>query len=88
MLFGLAVTSCGPWPDPQFDDTAARAAPFPLLVPIDTLVSQAPATAAPDGPPASRIAALNARAARLRGPVVDSATRARMRAGVNTSALR
>lgn len=80
--FLLSVAACTDFPD--LDDTVsagARAADFPTLAPIDSLLGNQP-------PPrltetdvealSSRIARLRARAAELRRPVIDRATRARL----------
>ena len=77
----LALAACVERPDVAARiDPAALAAPTPALVPLGPLLASAAALGATPvaGPPEGRIAALNARAARLRGPVVDAATRARM----------
>lgn len=92
----IALVACTPRPQLNGTiDAAARNAPYPVLVPLAPLLAQADAAAATSQiTPASvadfdaRIAALHARAIRLRGPVISAATRARMRAGINTSALR
>ena len=90
----LGLSGCDDIPDigsAQAD--AARNAPYPDLVPLDALLASAPSTA-PRITPASitatndRIAQLRARAARLRGPVVDPATRSQMRAASARAALR
>jgi len=85
---GLAAGApgCTQFPDLDASVTdAARAGPYPDLVPLDGLQARlATSRIAPDTLPAieARIARLRARAARLRGSVVDGATRARMQAGV------
>lgn len=64
---------------------AARKAGYPGLMPIDQLLAEAqqvqisPQTVSNLQ---SRISRLKARAARLRGPVVDGTSRARMRAAI------
>lgn len=71
---------------------AAAAAPYPTLEPLAPLLARAalPGRITPvstiqmDG----SAAALRARAAALRGPVVDAATRARMQRGIARAALR
>lgn len=84
----VVLTGCGAWPDPTIPgDASARAAPWPVLQPLGTLGADRRAGAAPMLPPAARAAALRARAAALRGPVVDRATRARLAGGVDVSAL-
>ena len=82
----LALGACGPFP--QADAAMGRegaSAPAPDLLPIDDLLAQAQgggpgvaSAAASDGALAARVAALNARAAALRRPVTDPATRARL----------
>ena len=76
---------------PELDRTIepqARQADYPALLPVDELAAisaapaPAPGTAAAPDPPDARIARLKARAARLRGGVIDEETRARMDAGV------
>ncbi|WP_394154086.1 hypothetical protein [Loktanella salsilacus] len=71
---------------------AAAAAPYPQLQPLAPLLAQAAqpgritatSTAQMDG----STAGLRARAAALRGPVIDAATRARMQQGIARAALR
>jgi len=89
-----SLVACTDFPDLDRRITdSARAAPYPTLQPLDPLLARAQ-NLADNGAitPASvaafddRIAGLRARAARLRGPVIDAATRARMRRGVAVSA--
>lgn len=73
--------------------SAAREAPYPSLVNLDALLAGATAMPARITPATTaamndRVAALRARAARLRGPVVDPATRSQMRAASARAALR
>ena len=80
---------CGCARFPELDATvnaSAENADFPTLVPIERIVA-APEPASenvidPNADVAARVARLRARAARLRGHVVDSGTRNRMRTGV------
>jgi hypothetical protein len=88
VIFPLVLLgACTQFPvlDDSVPDALARAE-YPDLVPLDPLLaglSDAPANNAQiEANLQGRVAALRARAARLRGPIVDSATRARMRAGV------
>ncbi len=73
---------------PELDDAVsptARKAGFPNLLPIDQLIAGAQEVQITEETVTTlqaRIARLNARAARLRGPVIDAATRARMRAAI------
>lgn len=80
---------------PSLDDRispAAAAAPYPALMPLAPLLALAaqPGQITPQTQPRidGNAASLRARAARLRAPVIDSATRARMQRGIDTSALR
>ena len=69
---------------PTVTDTA-RYAPYPDLVPLDGLQARIAETRiAPEtvGDTETRIARLKARAARLRGTVIDSGTRQRMKDGI------
>lgn len=74
---------------PRLDGTIsahARRADYPRLAPIDQLIAGADDQQITDvtiGGLQARIAGLRARAARLRGPVVDPATRARMQAALD-----
>lgn len=82
-----ALTACSQFP--QLDETvgdAARKAPYPDLIPIEKFHAQIPDTLIePTTAPQveARVAQLKARAARLRGSVIDNATRTRMQQGVN-----
>ena len=71
---------------------AAAAAPYPTLQPLAPLLARAARPGRIDTASTLRmdggVAALRARAAALRGPVVDASTRARMQAGVTRAALR
>ncbi|MDO5759209.1 MAG: hypothetical protein Q4P24_17460 [Rhodobacterales bacterium] len=87
--FGAACLAAGCAQFPQLDATvtdAARAAPYPDLVPLASLRSRMdfPGVDA-DALPAieERVADLKSRAEDLQGDVIDSATRQRMRAGVH-----
>jgi hypothetical protein len=94
MFAFLGLLNCGTIPElGSTQAAAARAAPYPDLVPLDTLINAAE-TIQPQITPASiittnsRISQLRARAAGLRGPVVDRATRMQMRAAIARAALR
>jgi hypothetical protein len=67
-------------------DPDLRDAPFPKLLPIDAVLAQSPAPMAEaeeiQAGLSSRIARLQARAAALRGPVVDPTTKRRMAQGI------
>lgn len=84
------LTGCATFPA---IDTANsdRNAPYPALVPLGPLLAQAaihgPDQTALNTGPGSRIDQLNARANGLRGQIIDPAVRARMQAGVDTTAL-
>nr|WP_275116123.1 hypothetical protein [Aliiroseovarius subalbicans] len=62
----------------------ARAAEYPVIVPLGPLLASVPPTQEDYGigTLADRAAALRARAARLRGAIVDPTTRARMQAAL------
>jgi hypothetical protein len=81
-----ALPACTQFPDlEQTVRDAARNGPYPDLVPLDGLQARLAASRFDAGTaPAidARIAQLEARAARLRGSVIDDASRARMQAGV------
>jgi hypothetical protein len=83
---GSLPAACTRFPD--LDATlsdAARASPYPDLVPLSSLQARIGGTNTDPGTlPAieARIAGLKSRAARLRGTVIDGATRARMQAGI------
>ena len=89
MPLALAALLCGCTAFPELDGTvppALERADFPALVPVEPLIAGAQEVRiAPETAPSvlARVAALRARAARLRGPIVDSGARARMRAGVS-----
>ena len=86
-LFLITIAACTEFPalDGTIPPRDANA-PFPALVPLAPLVAQANAAdrGAADVETAltPRLAALRARAARLRGPVIPPAVRARMVRGV------
>jgi len=91
MILMIAIAGLGACAEfPQLDDridAAALAADYPTLQPLDPLLAKAAnqkstITAASEAGFDSHIGTLRARAARLRGPVIDAATRARMRRGV------
>lgn len=89
----VGLVGCAKIPDVGgADATAARNAPYPTLVPLSDVLNTVqntpsqitPATVATTN---DRIARLRARAASLRGPVVDAGTRSRMRAANARAAL-
>lgn len=85
-LIATLLAGCSDFPELDAAITpAARKAGYPSLVPLDQLISGAQDIQITDETVATlqtRIARLNARAARLQRPVIDSATRARMRAAI------
>ena len=92
LLLCLALAGCAE--APSLDgriSAAAAAAPYPVLQPLAPLLAQAaqPGRITPQTPRQLEggAAALRARAAALRGPVVDAATRARMQAAAARAAL-
>ena len=84
-----ALSACSQFPDLDATTSdAVRDAPYPDLVPLDGLQARFdPDAALPDATRdsvAARAARLKARAARLRGTVIDADTRQRMAGGVAT----
>lgn len=72
---------------------AARAAPYPDLIALETLINtdlseQPRITATSITETENRVNRLRANAAAMRGPVVDRATRARMQGAISRAALR
>ncbi|WP_420859966.1 hypothetical protein [Marivivens marinus] len=95
-LIPLALlAACAEFPAlDRVDVTSAERAPYPAIIPLgpvlaglDQTSGQSPLTPEFAASLTARLRALQARAARLRGPVIDGTTRARMRAGVNSTAL-
>lgn len=88
VAIGLAVFLGGCAAFPDLNGTIPpemERADFPRLVPVEPLLAGQPAdriTPETETAMAARVAALKARASRLRRTVVDTGTRARMRAGV------
>ncbi|SLN40249.1 hypothetical protein [Pseudooctadecabacter jejudonensis] len=87
----VALSACAEFPElDQRISPQLAAAPVPDLIPLAPLIAQAGADGAAGAATAEttarslsgRVAALNARAARLRGPVLPPATRARLLRGV------
>lgn len=82
-VVALALTGCAAPPNvgrPMSD--AVKRADYPRILPLDAVLAQRPDVAPAEeiaAPLASRASALRARAARLRGPIVDQSTRSRMR---------
>lgn len=94
MISLMGLIACGDIPQVGGAQAeAARNAPYPDLVRLDTLLTaqqNTPTRITPASIATSndRIAQLRARAARLRGPVIDPATRSQMRAASARAALR
>ncbi len=89
-LLAIALGLMGCTQFPELDETATPGvaeAPYPDLLPLETLLRGAPPRATPDlrAGVADRAAALRARAAFLQRPVIDPATRARMDRGIDAS---
>ena len=82
----LVLSACSSFP--ELDATVPahmEQADFPRLVPVEPLLAaseEVQITPETESGLMARANALRARAARLRGPIVDHGTRARMRAGV------
>lgn len=85
-FLALSLAGCATFP--ELDATVsddAKSADYPRLMPVSELTAAAPEARITEQAASSlngRVSALRARAARLRGSVVDSATKRRMRAGV------
>lgn len=88
IIIGFVLTLAGCSDFPELDGAVApglERAAYPRLVPVEPLIAGAQDTQITDETEAgiaARVAALRARAARLRGSIVDDGTRERMRAGV------
>lgn len=86
LLLWAVVTACTPFP--QLDDTVGddlKNAPYPRLVPLGTLDNRLAQSQLSDQSLTgmeARIDRLRARAAGLRGTVIDAPTRRRMSGGV------
>ncbi|MDQ2093275.1 hypothetical protein [Rhodalgimonas zhirmunskyi] len=93
LCFLLPLWSAGCGDFPELDarlGPADQTADYPKLVPFGPILAQAGEVTVAQSDVegvAGRAAALRARAARMRGPIIDRATRARMRRGVDTSGL-
>jgi len=91
LLLGLGACAEFPSLDDRISATA-RDAPYPRLTNIDPLLAQASTPVPATNPVAqdinARIARLTQRANTLRGPIIEPATLARMRRGVDRTALR
>lgn len=86
LLLACGVAACTQFPEIDAVETpGVENAPYPELLPLDTLLESGPPRATPEmrGDVEARAAALKARAAGLDGPVVDDATRSRMARGVS-----
>ena len=89
MILAAALSSCTQFPELDVSvPPSAEAARYPDLQPLDPLLARegqlAQDNAQTEADLEARVAALQARAARLRRQVIDPATRARMRNGVTT----
>ncbi|GGG86829.1 hypothetical protein GCM10011415_41640 [Salipiger pallidus] len=84
-LLPLALLGCAQFPELEAARTPGVAqAPFPDLLPIDSLLAGPAPRATPQMREGieGRVEGLRARAARLQGPVVPASTRTRMQGGV------
>jgi len=85
-IAAILLAGCSDFPELDAAITpAARKADYPTLVPIDQLLASAQVVQITDETATNlqgRISRLKSRAARLRGPVIDSTTRARLRAAI------
>ncbi|MCO6381588.1 hypothetical protein [Oceanicola sp. 502str15] len=83
LLLCLALSGCTQFPElDAVVSASAKSAAYPRLQPLDGILAQANASttdpAAVRGDLSARVAALRARAARMRGPIVEPPVRARM----------
>ena len=88
LILCTTIVACTQFPelDAQVSDSV-RNAPFPDMVPLNTLDTQiGPGRVAPDaaGQMEARVAQLKSRAAQLRRTVIDRDTRERMQSGVQS----
>lgn len=85
--FCAALTACGEFPElKEAVDSDARRAPYPDLVPLESITGNIPEKRiTPETPEEldARVARLKARSARLNRSVIDSETHDRMQAGVD-----
>jgi len=90
LMLGLAACADVPALDDRISD-AARNAAYPALIDVNPLIAQAsavpPSNTALVGDVAARIAQLNARANRLRGPIIAAPRRAQMLRGLRSTPL-
>jgi hypothetical protein len=81
-MLTLTLSACTQFPDlDQATSDQTRRAPYPELLPVEDLRAQVAAPRVTDQTTQSleaRAAALRARAARLRGTVIDGTSRARL----------
>ncbi|QDC10227.1 hypothetical protein FHY55_13645 [Oceanicola sp. D3] len=87
LLLCLALAGCTQFPElDAVVSASAKSAAYPRLQPLDSVLARAnSSTNDPDavrGNLAARVAALRARAARMRGPIVEPSIRARMNAAL------
>ncbi|ETX13042.1 hypothetical protein OCH239_13590 [Roseivivax halodurans JCM 10272] len=85
---GLALAACTTFPEIDAAETPGiDNAPYPDLVPIETLLAAEPPRATPElrAGVESRASALRGRASALQGPIVEPETRSRMRTGIDRS---
>ncbi|WP_244867527.1 hypothetical protein [Vannielia litorea] len=87
LLLFLALAGCTQFPElDAVVSSSAKSAAYPRLQPLDSVLARANASTtdpqAVRGNLAARVAALRARAARMRGPIIEPAIRARMNAAL------
>ncbi len=88
--FCLGLAACTQFPElADSEGPEVAAAPYPRLLSVEELAMAPAAVTTPElrGSLLARVARLEARAARLRGPVIDRATRARLARGVEAPSL-
>lgn len=88
---GLGLVGCTQFPDlDKRIDSNASNAPYPALIPGDKIIAardEIQTKSVEDPALDARVARLKSRAARLRNATIDAPTRARMRDGVDQTAL-
>ncbi len=84
LAFCVGIGACVSFPDVPFQGASTQSSDYPTLLPLDDVLA-APEPLATEGDIddlQSRLAALQAKVARLQGPVIEPAQRRRMERGV------
>ena len=86
VIAAIVITAVGACSDLPMMPDAVSDTGYPALVPADQITGRVPRPSPETGgaaPTQARAEGLRPRAARLAGPVIDDATRERMKTGVN-----